>query len=74
MGTQRAIARKIRKKESDCLMAVKRNQGSLHDEIVDQFHFSRTQSLKGYLGIFTNKSRREMADEIYRNHLLSLDG
>jgi len=27
-------------------MAVKRNQGSLHDEIVDQFHFAPTQSVK----------------------------
>jgi len=46
MGTQTAIAVKIREKEADYLMAVKRNQGTLHDEIVDQFHFATTQSVK----------------------------
>ncbi len=46
MGTQTAIAMKIREKKADYLMAVKQNQGSLHDEIVDQFHFATTQSVK----------------------------
>lgn len=46
MGTQTAIAQAIRKKKADYLMAVKRNQGSLHHEIVDQFHFATTQSVK----------------------------
>ena len=31
---------------ADYLMAVKRNQCSLHDEIVDQFHYASTQSVK----------------------------
>lgn len=46
MGTQRAIAKKIRDKEADYLMALKRNQGSLHDEVIDQFHFATTQIAK----------------------------
>jgi predicted transposase YbfD/YdcC len=46
MGTQTAIAADIRSKDADYLMAVKRNQGSLHDEIVDQFHFATTQSVR----------------------------
>ena len=46
MGTQTAIAASIRDKEADYLMAVKRNQSSLHNEIVDQFHFATTQSVK----------------------------
>jgi predicted transposase YbfD/YdcC len=46
MGTQTAIATDIRNKDADYLMAVKRNQGSLHDEIVDQFHFATTQSVR----------------------------
>ena len=46
MGTQTSIAADIREKGADYLMAVKRNQGSLHDEIVDQFHFATTQSVK----------------------------
>lgn len=43
MGTQTAIATKIKDKEADYLMALKRNQGSLHDEVIDQFHFAKTQ-------------------------------
>lgn len=46
MGTQNAVAAKIRDKKADYLLAVKRNQSSLHDEIVDQFHFATTQSVK----------------------------
>lgn len=46
MGTQTAIAADIRSRDADYLMAVKRNQGSLHDEIVDQFHFATTQSVR----------------------------
>ena len=46
MGTQIAIAADIRSRDADYLMAVKRNQGSLHDEIVDQFHFATTQSVR----------------------------
>lgn len=43
MGTQTAIAKKIKDKEADYLMALKRNQGTLHDEVIDQFHFASTQ-------------------------------
>ena len=46
MGTQTAIAAKIRERKADYLMAVKGNQGSLHKEIVDQFHFATTQGVK----------------------------
>lgn len=46
MGTQNAVAAKIRDKKADYLLAVKRNQSSLHDEMVDQFHFATTQSVK----------------------------
>lgn len=46
MGTQTEVAAKIREKAADYLMAVKRNQSSLHNEIVDQFHFATTQSVK----------------------------
>jgi predicted transposase YbfD/YdcC len=46
MGTQTAIAADIRSKDADYLMAVKGNQGSLHHEIVDQFHFATTQSVR----------------------------
>lgn len=46
MGTQTAVAAKIQEKNADYLMALKRNQSSLHDEIVDQFHFATTQSVK----------------------------
>lgn len=43
MGTQTAIARKIRDKGADYIMAPNRNQGSLHDEAIDQFHFASRQ-------------------------------
>lgn len=43
MGTQTAIATKIKEKEGDYLMALKGNQGSLHKEVIDQFHFAKTQ-------------------------------
>ena len=46
MGTQTAIASKIREGKADYLMAVKGNQGSLHKEIVDQFHYATTQGVK----------------------------
>ncbi len=46
MGTQSAIASKIRERKADYLMAVKGNQGSLHKEIVDQFHYATTQGVK----------------------------
>lgn len=46
MGTQTAVAAEIRNAKADYLMAVKRNQCSLHDEIVDQFHFATRQSVK----------------------------
>ena len=46
MGTQTAIASKIRECQADYLMAVKGNQGSLHNEIVDQFHYATTQGVK----------------------------
>lgn len=46
MGTQRAIARKVRDKGADYIMALKRNQGALHDEVIDQFHFATTQIAK----------------------------
>ncbi len=43
MGTQKAIATKIKEKGADYLMALKRNQGALHGEVIDQFHFAKTQ-------------------------------
>lgn len=46
MGTQTAIATNIRERKADYLMAVKGNQGSLHKEIVDQFHFATTRNVK----------------------------
>lgn len=46
MGTQTAVAAKIRDKKADYLLAVKGNQSSLQNEIVDQFHFATTQSVK----------------------------
>lgn len=46
MGTQTEGAAKMRQKGADYLMAVKRNQSSLHNEIVDQFHYATTQSVK----------------------------
>lgn len=46
MGTQNAVAAKIRDKKADYLLAVKRNQSALHNEMVDQFHFATTQSVK----------------------------
>ncbi len=46
MGTQRVIAKKVRDKEADYIMALKRNQGELHDEVIDQFHFATTQIAK----------------------------
>ena len=46
MGTQTAIAAKIRERKADYLMAVKGNQSSLHNEIVDQFHYATTQNVK----------------------------
>ena len=46
MGTQTEIAAKTRQKGADYLMAVKRNQSSLHNEVVDQFHYATTQSVK----------------------------
>jgi len=43
MGTQTAIAKKIREKDADYLMALKGNQGDFHKEVIDQFHFAKTQ-------------------------------
>jgi predicted transposase YbfD/YdcC len=43
MGTQTVIAKKIRDKEADYILALKRNQGRLHDEVIDQFHFASRQ-------------------------------
>jgi predicted transposase YbfD/YdcC len=43
MGTQRTITEKIVEKEGDYVLAVKGNQGSLHDEIRDQFDFATRQ-------------------------------
>ena len=43
MGTQTAIASKIINKGGDYLMALKRNQSALHNEVIDQFHFAKRQ-------------------------------
>ena len=43
MGTQRAIAEQIIAQEGDYVLAVKGNQGKLHDEIRDQFDFAVRQ-------------------------------
>lgn len=46
MGTQNAVAAKIRDKKADYLLAVKANQSALHNEIIDQFHFATTHAVK----------------------------
>jgi predicted transposase YbfD/YdcC len=43
MGTQRAIAADIVERGGDYILAVKGNQGRLHDEIRDQFDFALRQ-------------------------------
>lgn len=43
MGTQRAIAARIVDKSGDYLLSVKGNQGTLHDEVCDQFAFALRQ-------------------------------
>ncbi len=43
MGTQTAVAKKVTDKGADYLMALKRNQSALHDEVIAQFHFATTQ-------------------------------
>lgn len=43
MGTQTKIAQNIIDKEADYILALKGNQGSLHQEALDQFHFAVTQ-------------------------------
>ena len=43
MGTQTAVAQKATDKGADYLMALKRNQSSLHDEVIAQFHYATTQ-------------------------------
>ncbi len=43
MGTQTAVAKKVIDKGADYLMALKRNQSALHDEVIAQFHFATTQ-------------------------------
>lgn len=40
MGTQRAFARKIIHQNADYLFALKGNQGKLHKETIDHFHFA----------------------------------
>ena len=47
MGTQTKVAKHIVDREGFYLMALKANQGSLHDEVIDQFHFAATQIEKG---------------------------
>lgn len=37
MGCQKDIAAKIKSKEAEYILAVKNNQGNLHDEIQDAF-------------------------------------
>ncbi|MFT6793069.1 MAG: putative transposase YbfD/YdcC [Rubritalea sp.] len=43
MDTQVTAAKKIIDKNADYHMALKRNQSSLHDEVIAQFHFATTQ-------------------------------
>jgi predicted transposase YbfD/YdcC len=43
MGTQVAGAKKVIDKGADYIMALKRNQSGLHDEVIGQFHFATTQ-------------------------------
>lgn len=47
MGTQTAIATQIKEQGADYLMALKGNQGALHAEVIDQFHFAKTQIDRG---------------------------
>jgi len=37
MGWQESIAGKIAAKKDDCILAVKRSQGQLHEEVQDSF-------------------------------------
>jgi len=62
MGTQTAIATKIQEKGGDYLMALKGNQGTLHKEVIDQFHFAKTQ-------IAREKSERwSLHEEVEKSH------
>ena len=46
MGCQKAIAKKIRNKEADYVIAVKRNQEYLHQSIKDFFEICQTDEFK----------------------------
>ena len=52
MGTQRAFARKITSRKGHYLFALKGNQGRLHKEAIDHFHFAlshlRLKTAKGW--------------------------
>lgn len=52
MGTQREFARKITSKKGNYLFALKGNQGRLHKEAIDHFHFAlrhqRLRTAKGW--------------------------
>src|SRR6056297_3689294 len=43
MGTHTHIAQAIVDQQADYILALKGNQGNLHKEVVDQFHFATTQ-------------------------------
>jgi predicted transposase YbfD/YdcC len=62
MGTQTAIARKIRDKGADYIMALKRNQGGLHDEAIDQFHFASRQIVREESEAWSLHERTEKAN------------
>jgi len=46
MGCQKAIAKKIGDKEADYVIAVKGNQGHLHQSIKDFLQFAKATTLK----------------------------
>ena len=45
MGCQKEIAQKIISKHADYILALKGNQGNLHDEIIDMFKKNRTPGI-----------------------------
>ena len=49
MGCQKDIAGKIISKNADYILALKGNQGNLHDEVIDMFNKTNHQEFKHYI-------------------------
>jgi len=49
MGCQRKIAEKIISKKADYILALKGNQGNLHDEVIDFFEKTKQPEFKKYI-------------------------